>query len=404
MMPADRLNDTQTLRGRTSGPLWLAACALCILIPGPAEAAKRNIRASVSQKFEHDSNLLLRYKNPESTTGWITTPRVELSAETPTSALSAALKVSNAIYNRKGYGSTDAHVDVNGRTGSETWSAGMSVRYDHDTTRTSELNSGDIYIVSGIQHELVALAPSFTKILTERDQLSLDGSALFSTYEKKGGYQDYNQYSINLTWSRMLDQKNTATVGFQGSRYETTSGRSSSVDNVGMSLGWRHQFSETLSAGIQLGGYRKMPKSELYFWEEPVVNTWEMSFDASLFYKTQDVMVDAWARRYPNATASGYESDTTDFGMNSSYYVSERIRLGLDARYRLYETPTAGGTYSTNVWSLSPHVSYKLSRDFSVIGSYRYSEKSTDLIKDTATSNAFLLELTYRPSELSIDW
>ena len=78
--------------------------------------------------------------------------------------------------------------------------------------------------------------------------------------------------------------------------------------------------------------------------------------------------------------------------------LSPRWRFSLVAhRYKNERSSGRTGTYDRQYLSVSPGIQYKLDREWSLAATYRYRYQKYEINPDSATSNALLMTLSYRP-------
>ncbi len=106
-----------------------------------------------------------------------------------------------------------------------------------------------------------SLRPSWTRVLNEKNSLSVGASWLEMEYDTQQ-FSDYEQYGVDATWVRQLNERLNLQIGVYQSRFNSgvapdifndSSLALTSSETLGLSTGLTRQFNEQLTGSITIG-------------------------------------------------------------------------------------------------------------------------------------------------------
>lgn len=357
----------------------------------------------IKQSFQHDTNPLLQASGQKSLSGSVTSPELIVNGDDPTHHADLDNRVDINKFNLTGFSSNDLHSSGHLNFTGETWKAGLAGNFDYDTTRTSEVTASGINI-AGIRHTGFGVQPQTSVALSPLDQAQMGASYQRNRYDNLKYYTNYEVYGLTPGFQHAFTPLDNGIVQLQAGRYQTLTGPSITIDNVGPTVGWDKRLSERLTASANVGG------QEMMFHYGSGSTTGDTSsfgytFAVSLNFQGQQDTVQLSANRLPSPNANGSESETTTFSLNEIHLVTPRLELDLLTSYQLYDY--SGGAAQSGVqntyFNAAPKLLYHLTESLSTDLTYQYRRRDVSA-GSSAQSNALMLNLIYKPVPETLAW
>jgi len=362
-----------------------------------------SVQTLLKQSFQHDSNPLMVTSGARAVYGSVTSPELIVNSDTASAHADLDSRIDANKFDVKGFDSVDLHSTGHLTGGTQTWQSAMIATLDYDTTRTSEVAASGIN-VAGVRHTGLSLQPQETVSISQTDQMQMSGSYQRSLYKNLTQYTNYEVYGLSPTYQHGFDELNTGFLQVQAGRYQTISGASITIDNIGPTIGWTRHFSERLNGTASVG------EQKMYFrydpsLRQPDTTSTGKTYGLTLNFQGQQDTMQFGVNRQPSPNANGSESETTTFSLNETHMVTPRLELDLLSSYQSYDysggTPQSG--VQTSYISLAPKLLYHLTQSLSSDVTYQYRRKEI-ATGQTAQSNAVMLNLTYKPVAESLAW
>lgn len=253
-----------------------------------ALAAEYSVTPFGTMRTEADSNKRLTTQDSDTTFGAVLDVGALFNAANDSSSLNITPRFSIGRFSDDGNNvdqdKEDYFLDVNGaHRFNDRFSAGATFGYANAGVVGAELediglvvSGGDVFAIGNntnlnenFSRETISGGPSLTYIFSEKDSLTLSGNWADTTYERQDTeLADYTHYSLNASWLRQLSPSDQLSVSVFMSKQDpeldflvrNSAGPSpeslnSEYDEIGMTLGYVHSFSDTLlgrfSAGVR---------------------------------------------------------------------------------------------------------------------------------------------------------
>ena len=388
------LMRTAHIRFKLSSSTALRALMLgCVLLSAQtAAAAQLNIQATGTETGNYSSNALMSSVQSTSLIGSTTTPELAISETTATSSISSDTKVSENVFDKASFNSTDVHEAANLTEHNQRWSIGTGLHADYDTTRTSEVTNFGLNNVS-TRHLGLSVTPEITFTPSAVDSFSLAGSANRSTYDN-ANFVDYNTYSITPSYTHRFDPQNAGSFSIQAQRYDSIHAASRSIDSIGPSIGWQTDLSQRLTVHAGIGAETTR---EYDLGTAPGPWTWQYTFSGGLSFKgLQDIVkMDATREQFPYG--NGTQALQTKFEFSETHALNSLISVNIGGTYltATYQTATTNNLDSLSMASAG--LTYHATQTLDINANYQYRHETLTNTSATANDNAVTLTLTYRP-------
>ncbi|GEO80128.1 hypothetical protein [Pararhodospirillum oryzae] len=356
---------------------------------------------SVTGRFETIDNPLLQVGASDTLYGWVTAPRLTVTGRTPTTSLSVDSRMEVGLYNLEDYGSTDAHVTVNGANQGQRWTLGAMGLVDYDTTRTSE-ETGSGNNMTGVRHTGLSVAPFVRYAVTPVDQLQLQGSLADSSYSDKALYTDYRTTGAGATWQHALSPISALVAAFQVGTYETTHGPETVIFTWSPQVGWKGDLSETLTVAVMAGYQNSNTRTEATaFTPKSNVSDGDLTFSLQARHQLERNTLDLKLANQLNPQSNGSQSQTLSLSLADSYVIEPRLTAsirGYVQRSSYDSVSSQGDTYYGNI---VPRLTYALSENISLDLSYQ-GRMQQALDEKKAWSNAVMLSVTLTSDQMKV--
>ena len=278
-----------------------------------------------------------------------------------------------------------------------------------DSSRTSELETTG-FVDTSIPRTQITINPEWSRRLSERSLLRLGFTHTAVDYENTPGttLTDYrfNNFTVGLDYK--LSETTALQLTMLGNHY-TADEFYSKFDSIALQAGLSHRFSETLSAAAALG-----VRNTHSFFINPV--TLERDEERDLSSLISFSFRKEWEKTtlegafttldLPGGEGRMLNREGVTLGLK--HRINERLEFTLDGIY--IENKSAGGIVnaadSRTYYLIEPGLSWRISRWWTVTGSYRYRAQENRVTNSgLADSNALYLNLQYIwPRPWSPDW
>lgn len=203
------------------------------------------------------------------------------------------------------------------------------------------------------------------------------------------GLEDSKTNAVNVEFSNQVSLRDSARIGARAARFDPQTDPEE-TDAYEVTVGWSRQFSDTTSAGIDLGVQQSERADESY------------SGYVTRIFADRRIEAGAIRGRYEHSLQpSGYgdlvESDTLD--VNYELSLSDRLDLRIDGRaYRTRNSKdqTSNDDNDRDYAEVGPGLTFGITEVMSLGVFYRYQWVDRKVDSTSGTSNAVGLTLSYR--------
>lgn len=398
--------------GGRGGSLTWRCARIVLVIPVlfmsfPIQADQWAVTPSVQMRASHDDNINLSVDNPISVWGSSISPLLDLSKRSAASSYGIGGRL---IFNRYSEESVqDTNIQLltfSGRTTTRLSRFGLSGSYKRDTTFATVTDTssddddgqltGDVdagLVRTQVRRNRLLLRPSWRYTLSE--VMSIDMRYMFNdtTYSGDGSevLTDYLRQSAELTVIRRLSERSNITATAGAGRY-TTSGEGTDTDDYSLSAGFRHEFSPMLTMQVGVG-----VRSAISTIDDSDVETTGTLINASLSGNLSELTtyrITASENFQPSGIGALVLSDSLSWDM--SHDLSQKLSVSLWATaFRNQSVDFNRAASDRTHYDVEPGFRWKLGREWSMDGSYRYRWQKYRDDDEAASSNAVYLAVNY---------
>ncbi len=269
-----------------------------------------------------------------------------------------------------------ASLDIS-RDLSELATVRLGTRWTRDHTVEESFDESGITTAKAARNSYAA-TPGLTLRVTERDELSLDGSASLVRHEE-AGHIDYVVYGSSATWSHALGDglwRVLAQAGWQFYDFDRTDGQTTQAVLTALAgVAWK----ATECLEFQAMGGVSRTTSEVRFDAFPAADSDDeaLTFSGSVSATWTDQIWRLTLGLDRSESPSTYgELITRDrlrvsFGRN----VTERLYLGTQAAWYMSKTAGLVADEDTQTRTVGPTLRYRLTEDSSIEAGYLYTHE-----------------------------
>lgn len=405
------------------------AFGLVFFCVGMAHGEAWQLEPQVSLGVGHDDNWFLSSTEPEA----VTAPRIAgdlgIRRLTETLDLAAVVRLDYVTYsgvsNERLPDSSNQLYRFNGvfKNSNQTSQFGLiaSLRRD-DLNRTVRLSFApedvgvdpdpdvdEALVRQTIDRDRWNFEPSWTGRLTERLSLGFRYSYFETNYDNDqaagSGLLDFTDQILRGDVTYQLSPRNQLSVALSGELYEAPpdpdrfrvgQAENRKFNNQRLTVGLRHQFTETTTFGFELGGIR----TDFEITRESGRNESGVN-DGYIAYVSGSQLVgqtrfDARIGRNRYPSGSGDLVQTDEAVGNVSHRLGARTILSLQAKLFQNESLLPDNPRSNRRFmSIRPRVRWRMTRWWYFDFLYQYRRQKRDLELESADSNSVLLSIVY---------
>lgn len=389
---------------------------------------KSHFRTIISPAFSFDYNKetlnIILTANCKVTNYWETSEEEDFSVTVdPSAALSYAteLLAVKFIIDTE----TISYTDETGEDEKNKWKIAFNGEYQYserlkvdlglseamDTTLRAELEETGLVDTQGDRHRY-EMNGGFSYQLSFISSITFSYNRKMTEYDSPGQV-DYDSEDILFSYGRQLSsQRDTLTII---PKYSRTDSDNTEMETYSLSLGWAHDFSQTLNLSVSLGHrytetkYRLI-RPEIVFlpasWPpievtypqiEHLVQNQGVIGDISLRKTGELYSLALGYNRDVSYSSRGLPVEVDRLYWQFSLEVSERLRVGLTGSYYYTRSEDKTDEVDSVYFKLAPFLNYQVSRDSALKLEYSY-DNSLDYTltgDDEAKRHRFLATLSY---------
>jgi hypothetical protein len=327
-----------------------------------------------------------------------------------------APRVRSKIYSEDLFENTnDVFLDFYAAKNLERSDYGLQARFSQEDVLTAELDDPDFdnpdvnkpvnldtgRIRIGTERESLIFSPFFKHEWTETVGFGIDADYIDVTYdETERAFTDYTYASLGTELSFRISDRSTWSIRIIGSDYEAEEGNvRSESQTIGASLEFRHQFSSTMEGQVSVG-YEDVD-SDVMSGGATVSDSNGVTVFSAGITKRGDisrVVVDASQRVDPGG--SGFLQERTQLRFRYTRQLSPKMYGNFDARVQTTEevSPDPFVQRDRDYQRYGAGLEWRLSRQWSVRGDYRFTAQEFDGTPGSASSNEAAISFVYEPA------
>ncbi|MDD5581104.1 MAG: BamA/TamA family outer membrane protein [Methylobacter sp.] len=225
--------------------------------------------------------------------------------------------------------------------------------------------------------------------------------------------RDYDYHQASATLTHQLTERDQVNITLSSSRFKTPIGQLTTLNHIGQ-LGWRHSFSEQISAYISGGILYTQTEStaqipahlifnppNIQFVPSSEVTTKNNSFGqvfqatVSKSFERGSLSINASRSQVPTGIGN---QQVSQLSINNSYALSERWNTGINASYSIYDAPALqNSSIKRTYYSIGPNINWKWTEEMSFRLSYTYRQQKFDNSSEAREGNTAQLQFIYQP-------
>lgn len=397
----------------TTGPRGAAGLLLLALAwaagPQPGRAAEFAVTPSLRMTGEFNTNRLLRPRDTPDVLGAILEAGANFEASNGRTRVEVFPRARRGQYSEDlGLNRTDLFVDLDAQHAlDERWRSALQAGFVRDSTVTSEAETeGQVFRATSRTER--SLRPSLEYAPDARTLWQFSGGHTDVAYgETTSAFSDYHYDIVSAAWTRALDERNSLFVTTFHSWFESLD-TDSRTRNLGLQVGWRRQWSGTLTSSLAVGGVNTWFD---YLDEFVVVNGNSVALVSRPEEGTdQGLLVDLrldkrWERltgelsyaRRVTPSGRGAQATADELVASLDRRLGERLAGRLDLRY-LEEDYGGGGVreaFNRRRFRSEVSLRWQFSQFWSLRGAYSYVLEDSEFAPETADAHRFTVGLLY---------
>ncbi len=370
---------------------------LAIAFPGAVNAAQWYSESSARLRNAYDDNIRLTSRDHNSVVGMTLAGTIKAGRRTETSDVNLKGGVALKKYSGEdGLNTNNFDLGVNAAHRTQRNEFTLITAVKLDSTLTSEIQSSGL-MWAHKRRIKKNFALSWTHFLSERTSLKLGYSHTDTDYKnaKNTGLSNYTYQSMDAMLLYSLNNKTVVSSTLTSSLYKGSNRTKTEIQDLGILIGIKHNFSETFSASAGAGV--RYSTTEYKTSKIGGHNT-DTGFllNANVRRIFERTMVNGLVSRSVLPSGSGTLLITDQLSLEADYQVDERLSLNLvTAVYRNSSADEDNKFYDRIYYSIQPKIRWKIAHRWLVEGSYRYRYQRYDASDLAADSNAIFLSVKY---------
>lgn len=339
---------------------WLAVMTFtCAALAGRSHAEPWAITPRIGVSADYSSNpdlLPIDHTAEEHIAGLL-----DLPVSYDSDGIEVVIRPSGRLSNSKGYSSLAsnyAHLDADAQFQTDRGSATVQGELARDS---SLYFAGGLANGIGVRRDAASTSADWTRNLTERSQIQLDGSwsqVRYALPENATSLVDYRYISTGPTYAFMLNELNTFQVLGGVGQYQslnpitdtpfyngTTQSKSASLQ-LGFIRQWNERWKLTATAG-----YSRSQDRENYYFGPFFLQAFKSDQDSTIYSATlvrqgETISLTGAVARALQPTGFEYLSQVTTANLGATYTRSERWDYAVNAIWQKAANPNLRGIVS----------------------------------------------------------
>lgn len=386
------------------------ACLALVAVSSTGYGDEWSVVPSVQVRAQHDDNSNMSVSDPTSVWGASVSPLLDLRRRTAASTVGLGGRL---IFNRYSEDSVrDTNIQLltfNGRSNTRLSRFGLNGSYRRDTilTRVAEerdededdegtIDTGDVdidLVRAEVRRNRLALTPSWTRTLTKTTSMRLGYTLNRTFYSDDAGtpLSDFRRHRVDASMLYSLSHRERLHVTASAGNYKALD-RGTETDDYSLTTGLMSNFSPLLRGELTVG-----IRSSTTTNNGDEFDSTGSSLSASLVKKSSEVTTYRFVlgrNLYPSGAGTLVLSDY--LRARYSHDMSPKLSLSVWANANRNRSPDLfSSTVDRTYYNVEPGFRYKLTRFWSIDGSYRYRWQEYKDADDSASSNAVFLAASY---------
>ncbi|MCK5830869.1 MAG: outer membrane beta-barrel protein [Methylococcales bacterium] len=378
----------------------------------PLQAGEWHVKGNIFQSFSYDDNVIMR-ENPEASTIYALTPTLKVSHQTDVSEITANASYGiQRYFDKTEFNRENQNYGISGRYSTENieW-AGVASYSLAPARDTAEQESGDFSTDS--DRETFFVSPSVSFQLSELDRLTFLAhytNTSYSTDELDNvessttdSLSDYVDKGLNLSWSRQFSELYTGSISifysnYKSSDYNREPTNQKESDSGGANISLTYFLSEKWEIFGTVGG--RVTNTKRFNGGSKTSSGYLI--DSGVNYKGEVLFAEFNVKQSLEPSSQGSLNDQFRISFDLEYKITERFSASLLNSYQ--ESESVDSSDKRRNYTFNPSLSWKITPDWTLSGSYRYryQKRPIDGLEETANSNLYMLSVNYIWQGLSV--
>ncbi|OAI21803.1 MULTISPECIES: hypothetical protein [Methylomonas] len=394
-------------------------------------------------KERYEDNLRLQPK--PSRDNWISTvsPSLTFGYLADNNELKSSFRWNELIYHGESeLDFSEKIAGINHLFNGERFKTDISANYAKESSINTQLDltgSGDVQTL--VPRNTKSIAPNISYSLTEKDTVQFSFSYVDVAFDRKPNltnairYSDYDNTQYSATVSHVFNEQFSGNISASYAEFNSGNGNipietrifvsnGSTIIPITISgnqayaqksqtltyqAGMQYTVNETtqiaLSAGLR--DTNTQSSSLTRFPGFPTNSTEQSSstighvFSANLLHAEEWGNLNLSAGQQLNPASSGTQQQSTTFGLQSKYNLTERLSAGFNANYLISESQSTLNSANTNTsrtyLTISPNLRWRWTEDIDLDLSYTYRDRTYESLNQTSIGNGLQLQFSYQP-------
>ncbi|MCK5604503.1 DUF560 domain-containing protein [Candidatus Pacearchaeota archaeon] len=240
-------DDKKMLRSILNSSLLVASCAVV-----DVSASSISLESEVNARATYDDNVRFP-ADGESASIFMIMPKMKLAYESDSWETAINARASGTTYSSAFQDQIDSYIDIGTAYKDDRDIYSVSVGYDNHSNRTTDTNFLGV-TPDQVERRTITLAPTYTRLLTERASLSLTYSYANEHYKSNssGVLLPFETQTATGVMAYNLSQKSELIFEVYMTDYESEN-KISEYQITGAKIGIEHKFSKMISGKIFAG-------------------------------------------------------------------------------------------------------------------------------------------------------
>jgi hypothetical protein len=373
--------------------------ALPIVTSTGAAAQEWSLNSSLSQRFLHDDNIFLTPQDELSTFGSLTTPRLTLNRESPTSKVTFDSQFPyQAYFGHSELNSFDQIAKLNASDAlSERSTIQLGANFDRRSNLRADFDDTDSFVPGKYRRTAWGAAPGWSYLLSPVDTLNVGVNFQDVSYDTSDR-TDYRTYGSQLGYAHQLSEVAQVTGQLSYTRFEPDVDTDRRTNVFGGQVGYRYTPTERFEIGGAAGLSYDVTTEDGR--EDDTGFGFLFNFDFK-YQVSEQLTASLTLVHDTEPSGDGRQTARSRASVSLDYELTEYTTFGFDARYTDNEDYFGGlseNTGNSRFFSLNPSVNWDLTEDLRLGAEYEFRHKTDG--NGNADSNAVFLTLRYALPDL----
>lgn len=365
---------------------------------GGAQGAEWQMRASITERYNYESNARLSTTSEQEVWGFSTLPTVILEGHSPQVDLSLTAALDYTSY--EGADDLDSFDQRGSADLGYNWQRARLKLLGsilHATTRTTELeDTGQDF--SDAERLIYSGNGAWSYLVSRRDRFGIRANGSRSVADTSA-VQDYSSYGGGMVWSRQVTEKDSFSLDAAYSRFIRTSGLGLESDTASGRLSYSREFSPRFKAAVHGGGRYVMTDAK-EFDGFNVVSRNESSTGflagVAITYLTARGDLAGSYERSIDESGVGHLQERDTVKLSTKYKATPNISLDLTGTFIMQQTVDDSIDDGRTFASAESSISWQFFRNLYLRTSYRFKTQTFDNADGWAVSHGAHTSLAWR--------